>query len=177
MKLRIVPIVLSVLVSASVLFGGWFLYRQMALQSPLNSVVSQYEGVKSAQINIKQDTVTLKLDLKPETDLRGLVSHINKEGKDVIGKRQLKIEVADHSSAALNQWWDSAMLSVAEAMDNRKYTDIQSSLEQLAKNSPNLKARAQIDEQNVYVSLSDGKAGKFIILPRQPGKMEVWNHA
>lgn len=69
------------------------------------------------------------------------------------------------------------MLSVAEAMDNKQYTDIQSSLEQLAAQSPNLKAKATIDDTNVYVSLSDGKSGKFIILPRQPGKMEVWNHA
>ena len=177
MKLRFVPIVLSVVISASVLFGGWFLYRQMAVQTPLNQVVSQYEGVKSSQIDIKQDTVSLKLDLEPETDLRGLVEHINKEGKSVIGKRQLKIEVVDHSSETLNKWWEDAMLSVAEAMDNRQYTDILSSLERLAKDSPGLKASAQIDDQNVYVSLSDGKTGKFIILPRQPGKVEVWNHA
>ena len=177
MKLRIVPIVLTVVISASVLFGGWFLYRQMALQNPLVNVVSQYEGVKSSHIDIKQDTVTLKLDLQPNTDLRGLVEHINKEGKSVVGKRTLKLEVVDHSSEQLNHWWDEAMLSVAQAMDNKQYTDIQSSLEELAKSSPQLKAKAQIDDQNVYVSLSDGKSGKFIILPRQPGKLEVWKNA
>ncbi|WP_422660839.1 hypothetical protein ACK8P5_10280 [Paenibacillus sp. EC2-1] len=177
MKLRIVPIVLTVVISASVLFGGWYLYRQMALQNPLANVVSQYEGVKNSQIDINQDTVTLKLDLKPDTNLRGLVEHINKEGKAVVGKRALKIEVEDHSSEQLNEWWDDAMLSVAEAMDNKQYTDIQTSLNELAKRSPELKATAQIDDQNVYVSLSDGKSGKFIILPRQPGKVEVWNHA
>lgn len=177
MKLRIVPIVLTVVISASVLFGGWYLYRQMALQNPLANVVSQYEGVKSSQIDINQDTVTLKLDLKPDTNLRGLVEHINKEGKAVVGKRALKIEVEDHSSEQLNEWWDDAMLSVAEAMDNKQYTDIQTSLDELAKRSPEFKATAQIDDQNVYVSLSDGKSGKFIILPRQPGKVEVWNHA
>ncbi|WP_054957604.1 hypothetical protein [Paenibacillus dakarensis] len=177
MKLRIVPIVLTVIVSASVLFGGWYLYQQFALRSPLANVVSEYEGVKSSHIDIKQDTVTLKLELEPETNLRGLVEHINKDGKSVIGKRTLKLEVEDHSSEQLNKWWDAAMLSVAEAMDNKQYTDIQSSLDNLAKGAAELKATAQIDDQNVYVSLSDGKSGKFIILPRQPGKMEVWNHA
>lgn len=177
MKLRIVPIVLTVVISASVLFGGWFLYQQMALQQPLADTISQYDGVKSSHIDIKQDTVTVKLDLEPETNLRGLVEHINKEGKSVVGKRELKIEVEDHSSDQLNQWWEKAMLPVAEAMDNKQYTDIQTSLDTLAKNDPNLKANAQIDADNVYVSLSDGKSGKFIILPRQPGEMEVWSHA
>ncbi|MBO2943140.1 hypothetical protein JJQ72_03975 [Paenibacillus sp. F411] len=177
MKLRIFPILLSVVVSASVLFGGWFLYRHYALQNPIAQVLSQYEGVNDSQIDIKRNTVTLKLDLQPETDLRDLVSQIQKEGKSVIDQRELMIEVADHSSEVLNEWWDSAMLSVAQAMDNRQYTDIQTALNQLADQRPNLKAVAQIDDQNVYVSLSDGTSGKFIILPRHPGTMEVWNHA
>ncbi|QCT02607.1 hypothetical protein E6C60_1892 [Paenibacillus algicola] len=177
MKLRIFPILLSVVVSASVLFGGWFLYRHYALQNPIAQVLSQYEGVNDSQIDIKRNTVTLKLDLQPETDLRDLVSQIQKEGKSVIDQRELMIEVADHSSDVLNEWWDSAMLSVAQAMDNRQYTDIQTALNQLADQRPNLKAVAQIDDQNVYVSLSDGTSGKFIILPRHPGTMEVWNHA
>ncbi|GAB6930005.1 hypothetical protein JCM10914A_39880 [Paenibacillus sp. JCM 10914] len=177
MKLRIVPIVLTVVISASVLFGGWFIYRHMVLQNPLANVVSQYEGVKSSHIDIKQDTVTLKLDLEPNTNLQGLVQHIKEEGKAVIGQRELKFVVEDHSSEALDLWWEQAMLSVAEAMDTKRYTNIQSSLEQLAGESSNLTARATIDDTNVYVSLSDGKSGKFIILPRQPGKMEVWNHA
>ncbi|NMO98005.1 hypothetical protein [Paenibacillus lemnae] len=177
MKLRIVPIMLSVVITASVLFGGWFLYRQFALQSPLTQVVSNYDGVNSSQIDIKHNTVTLKLNLKPETNLRDLVNHVNKEGRSVIGSRELKIEVEDHSSEVLDQWWDDAMLSVAEAMDSRQYTDILDSLNALAEDQPNLKAKAQIDDKNVYVSLTDGKSGKYIILPRQPGKMEVWNHA
>ncbi|WP_397330721.1 hypothetical protein [Paenibacillus sp. JSM ZJ436] len=168
---------LSVVVSASVLFGGWFLYRHYALQNPIAQVLSQYEGVIDSQIDIKRNTVTLKLDLQPETDLRDLVSQIQKEGKSVIDQRELMIEVADHSSDVLNEWWDSAMLSVAQAMDNRQYTEIQTALNQLADQRPNLKAVAQIDDQNVYVSLSDGTSGKFIILPRHPGTMEVWNHA
>ena len=67
--------------------------------------------------------------------MQGLVQHIKKEGKSVIGNRELKIHVEDHSSEVLDQWWEKAMLSVAEAMDNKQYTDIQSSLEQLAAQS------------------------------------------
>lgn len=176
MKLRIVPIALTVVISSIVLFGGWFLYQKMAVQSPLNKIVSTYEGVKSAHIDIKQDTVKLKLDLEPETNLQGLVQKIQQEGKSVIGSKELKIEVEDRSSEELNDWWERAMLSVAEAMDNKQYTGIQTSLEQLAKASPHLKANASIDDINVYINLTDGKTAKFIILPRQGGQMGVWNH-
>ncbi|MUG65047.1 MULTISPECIES: hypothetical protein [Paenibacillus] len=176
MKLRIVPIALTVVLSSVVLFGGWFLYQKLAVQSPLHQIVSTYDGVKNAHIDIKQDTVNLKLDLEPDTNLQGLVQKIQQEGTSVIGSKELKIDVEDHSSEELNEWWDRAMLSVAEAMDNRQYTGIQTSLEQLAQASPHLQAKASIDDKNVYVSLSDGKSAKFIILPRQGGQMGVWNH-
>ena len=177
MKLRIVPVVLSVVVSASVLFGGWYMYSQMAVEKPLNKVVQQYEGVKSSHIDINQEQVTLKLNLEPNTNLRGLIEHIKKEGQSAIGSRKLQLEVEDHASEALNQWWEEGMLSVAQAMDNKQYTDIETSLQKLAENNPELQVIAQIDDQNVYVSLSDGESGKFIILPRQAGSVEVWDHA
>ncbi|MDO7905026.1 hypothetical protein Q5741_01200 [Paenibacillus sp. JX-17] len=177
MKLRVFPIVLTAIIMAVVLFGGWFLYRQMAIKSPLEKIVTQYPGVTSAQLDINQSTVSLKLDLKPETNISGLVDQIKKEGKSMIGSRTLKLDVVDHSNSQLDQWWSEAMFPVAEAMENRKYTEIRSALEQLEHNNRNIKIQTAMDDSNVYVSLSEGKASKFIILPREAQKMGVWPNA
>lgn len=58
---------------------GWFIYRQVTMQSPLEKLVSQYPGVTSAQIDIKQDQVVLKLDLKPQADVAGLVDVVKQK--------------------------------------------------------------------------------------------------
>lgn len=180
MKLRVVPILITVVLSVSFLFGGWFLYRQTTLQSPLQNMVTKYEGVNSAQLDISHDKIVLKLDVKPNTQLPGLVQQLKTEGKSLIGKRDLQFVVADHSSNTLNQFWEKAMFSVAEAMDNKRYTDIPTKLEKMAQTSGDVKVATEMDDTNVYVNLissTDAKASKFIILPRNPGKLEVLNNA
>ncbi|MNC81999.1 hypothetical protein D3C75_1353360 [compost metagenome] len=72
------------------------------------------------------------------------------------------------------------MFSVAEAMESRKYTLIPAKLDGLKEQYSQYKdvtATTEIDDNNVYVSLSDGKDSKFIILPRAATTMGVWNNA
>lgn len=173
MKLRPLPIVLTVVISASLLFGGWFIYRQTTQQGPLQKIVSDYKGVNNAHFNITRNQVDLKLDLKPDVNLSGLVDQISTKGKSVVGNRRLKFDFVDHSSDKLNNYWDSAMFSVAEAMENKRYTEIPVKLQELAKGK-GIQTRAEMDTKNVYISLSDGKSSKFLVLPRDPGKIGVW---
>lgn len=180
MKLRLVPVLLTSVVTAALLFGGWFLYREFAVQEPLQKLVAGYEGVNKSQIVINRDQVTLKLDLQPGTKLRELVQYISTEGKSAIDGRSLKLDVTQHSNATLDAYWDKAMFSVAEAMESGKYTLIPSTLEGLQQGHPeykNVVASTEIDDNNVYVSLSNGKESKFIILPRKPAKMGAWDNA
>ncbi|CAM2796257.1 hypothetical protein PASE110613_01170 [Paenibacillus sediminis] len=177
MKLRIFPVVLTVIISAAVLFGGWYGYDRFALQSPLEQIVKKYDGVKDAHIHISKDQVNVKVDLEPNTDLRGLVQQISTEGKSVIGSRKLNLDIEDHSNKKLDEWWSKALFSVAESMASKQYSQIPVKLQQLAKNYGTLQVTTDIDDNNVYVSLKDGKASKFIILPRNPEKMGVWPNA
>ncbi|MGF7049899.1 hypothetical protein J2T13_004422 [Paenibacillus sp. DS2015] len=180
MKPRVLPIIITVVLSGALLFGGWFFYRQITLQSPLQSIVTKYEGVNSAQMDITHDKIVLKLDIKPNTQLPGLVQQLKTEGKSSIGSRTLQFVVVDYSSDILNEFWEKAMFSVAEAMENKRYTDIPKTLEEMAQASGDVKVTTQMDDTNVYVNLissTDAKASKFIILPRDPGKLEVFNNA
>ncbi|WNS44536.1 hypothetical protein [Paenibacillus sp. MMS20-IR301] len=180
MKLRLMPVLLTSLLSVALLFGGWYAYRQFAVQEPLQKLVSSYEGVKDSHITIKRNEVTLKLDLQPGTKLRELVQYVSKEGGSAINGRTLKLDVEQHSSALLDEYWDKAMFSVAEAMESRKYTLIPAKLDDLKAEYSQysaVTATTEIDDNNVYVSLSDGKESKFIILPRTAAAMGVWNNA
>ncbi|GIO30916.1 MULTISPECIES: hypothetical protein [Paenibacillus] len=173
MKLRPIPIAITVVISAALLFGGWFIYRQTTMQGPLQKIVQNYKGVNNAQFDISRNQINLKLDLKPDTNLSGLVNQITTQGKSVVGNRELNFDFVDHSSDKLNRFWDSAMFSVAEAMDNKKYTEIPAKLDQLAKDT-GIKTQTEMDAKNVYIGLSDGEHSKFIVLPRNPGKIGVW---
>jgi hypothetical protein len=84
--------------------------------------------------------------------------------------------VTNPSSQALDDWWSKALFPVAQAMENKQYTEIPKALEQASTsmNQDQFKASAEMDEHNVYISLTDGKASKYIILPRQGQSVGVW---
>ncbi|SET51059.1 hypothetical protein [Paenibacillus sp. NFR01] len=179
MKLRLMPVLLTVLLSAGLLFGGFYAYRQFAVQEPLEKVVSSYEGVKDSHISINRNEVTLKLDLAPGTKLRELVQYVQSEGGSALSGRSLKLDLEQHTSPLLDEYWNDALFSVAEAMESGKYTLIPAKLEGLTLDAKykEVTATTEIDETNVYVSLSDGKESKFIILPRVSQAMGAWNNA
>lgn len=177
MKLRIGQTVAIAAVSAVLLFGGWFAYNQWAIEAPFQKLVKQYEGVNHVQFNITPKEVGLKLELEAGTDIGGLVRHLEKDGKELLGKRTLKLEVTDHSTPDLDQIWSEALFSVAQAMENKQYTEIQSTLNQLEEQYDALQASADMDDKNVYVTLTDGTASKYVILPRVPQKLGVWPNA
>lgn len=175
LKLKVLPIVLTAVVSAVLLFGGWFIYRQVAVQSPIEKMVTQYEGVNDVQLSINRNDIQMKLDLKPNVDLGRLVQYLYKEGQDLIGSRTLKLDVVDHSNEALENWWGDAMFTVAQAMENKQYAEITPTLSKMA--TGGIQVNTAMDDNNVYVSLRDGDASKHIILPRVPGQIGVWPNA
>lgn len=180
MKLRLAPVLITSLLSVTLLFGGFFIYRHFALQEPLQKIVSRYDGVNKSHITINRSEVTLKLDLKPGTKLRELVQYVSKEGKSVIDGRKLTLDVDQNSNELLDEYWDKALFSVAEAMESSKYTIIPTKLDELKEQYSHykgVKASTEIDDNNVYVSLSNGDKTKFIILPRKPATLGVWNNA
>jgi hypothetical protein len=173
MKLRLLPVVISVVVSATVLFGGWFTYNSFAMEHPLSDVINQAPGVTHSSINLGSDAVTVDLTLKPDADLREIVHKIMTDGSSIIGKRQLDIHTTN-AAPELEAWWSRALFDVAQAMETKHYAAIPTTLQDKANAISGLKVDTQMDGNYVYVRLTDGTNSKFIMLPRSSAKMGVW---
>lgn len=177
MKLSVQRVVVSVVVSAVLLFGGWFAYQHWAVENPFQHQVSQIDGVRSVHTSITPNQVELNLDLAPDTDFAGLVRQIEADGKQLLGSRELKLTVKDQTSDNLEQVWQEALFPIAQAMENKQYTEITDALKQIESSNAGISARAEMDEHNVYITLSDGQVSKFIILPRTAQTIGVWPNA
>ncbi|WNR42405.1 hypothetical protein [Paenibacillus roseipurpureus] len=173
MKLRLFPVILSVIISAGVLFGGWFAYTSFAMENPLSQIISEAPGVTHSTMKLSSNDVNIEVTLKPDANLRTVVEQIHKEGASIIGKRTVNIKVNNPSSAELDAWWSKALFDVAQAMETRHYADIPTTLQKFADGVGQLKVDSEMDEQNVYIRLTDGDATKFILLPRI-SQIGVW---
>lgn len=168
MKIRILPVALTAALSLIVLLGGWFLYRQTALERPVEKMLSQYPGVTRAQVTITQNKALLKLDLQSNVDLRAMIAQLRKKEGSLLGDRSIALDIADHSTPEIDDLWKQASFSVAEAMANKRYTMIPDTLSKIQNEHGGYTISSGMDEQYVYVSLSsssDKNANKYIILP------------
>ncbi len=173
MKLRLLPVVMSVVISAGVLFGGWFAYTSLAMENPLSDIISKVPGVTSSTMKLDNNQVDIEVSLNPDANLRNVVEGIHKEGASIIGKRSVNINVKNNPSEKLDQWWSKALFEVAQAMETKHYADIPTTLQKYAEGVPNMKVDSEMDQTNVYIRLTDGDATKFIMLPRT-SQIGVW---
>jgi hypothetical protein len=177
MKLRIWPLTISAAVTAVLLFGGWFSYRQFGVLNPLDRVAASAPGVLNASVETNADNVKIDVKLKPNADIAQIYKQVKTDGEGALGGKKLELTVSGASDSELEKAWGYALFDVAEAMENRTYTDVRDAMDKLTAKFPGLQASTEIDEDNVYVTLRKGEHSKFVILPRKPVEMEVWPNA
>ncbi|WEK55738.1 MAG: hypothetical protein P0Y55_06745 [Candidatus Cohnella colombiensis] len=177
MKLRIIPVTLTVVLSSVLLFGGWFSYRYFGVEKPLDHVAASIPGVQSAQVEMLAGQINVTVQLEKEANIAEVFRQVKHDGANKIGNRSLQLSITGDSNASLEKVWSYALFDVAEAMENRKYSQIRDVMETLTNHYPDVTATTDMDDDNVYITLREGEHAKFIILPRQPAMMEVWSNA
>lgn len=176
-KLRPWPIVLSSIITVVVLFGGWYGYRSLTIETPLSDLVHQLPEVDNAELTVKDSNIEIDMKVKPEANIRELVKQVYADTKEIAGNRTIKLHIADRSNEALDTWWANALFDVAEAMELKQYGKIPQVLQERAQLLPGIGIQTEMDEQNVYVKLTQGEAYKVIVLPRVPNQLGVWPNA
>lgn len=180
-KIRIVPVLFTAAAAALVLFGGWLLYTKVAVEGPLDKAVNEIADIASADAPvIERDRVTIQLTLAPDASLKKVYDSIHKEGKEVIGDRELQLDISNSdSSDKLERLWSALLFDVAEAMENKNYSGIPAAMEKMAQTEKGkgVQSVTEIDETNVYITLIDGEYRKYIVLPRTPVMLEVSTYA
>lgn len=176
MRLRLFPIVFTAIIAAALLLGGWSLYNSMAVQQPLNGVLNDVPGVRSATSTVDRSNVQITLELEKGAGLREVYQTIRSNGSNYIGNRELQLEMAQTPDEQLEELWSNVLFEIAQAMETRHYGDIPAALQQLELNEDGVSTTTEMDADNVYITLETDKSAKYIILPRVPAELGVWGH-
>jgi hypothetical protein len=176
MKIKWLPLLATAAITAGLLFGGWTFYRHYAVEKPLDQVAQSLEGVASARADLASGEVTVDLVLTPDADLPDLYRKL-KDSEAVSGKKlELKVR-SGSTNETLEKAWSEVLFDVAESMETHRYTGIRAAMDRLSEKYPGMKADTDLDDDNVYIRLVNGKAAKFVVLPREPASLGVWPSA
>jgi hypothetical protein len=174
MKIRLLPMLFTVFISSALLFGGWYTYHSFMLEKPIVREVSKLDAVSGISLQVKQQTANVQITLKRGTSLQKSYHHISDIIHAKLKNHDVSIEFQDNSNEKLDAWWSLALFDVAQAMDTKNYANIPERLGEMA-DAQQIDVRTELDNKNLYISLSDGSNQKYIIIARDPEMMEVWN--
>lgn len=177
MKLKIGPIVVTAALSAALLFGGWFIYQYVGIEQPLDRMARQIDGVQSVDVQATGAEIKIELSLTPEAKISNVYREVKREGANLIGSKKILIQTKGVQDEELDDLWGYVLFDVAQAMENRQYTEIRAAMDRLMQSHDGLTALTEIDEDYVYVTLRKDEAVKYVVLPRQPAVLGVWDHA
>lgn len=175
-NIRPMPLVLSLIITSVLLFGGWFAYNSLALQKPFDQILSELPGVELAESRVLRDEVIIEMRLTQEANLREIMQQIKSEGEFVINGRDLQVKITNDSSQALDRWWSMAMFDIAQAMEAKQYSMIPKTLADRQEQLAGLQVNTEMDDTYVYIQLTHEQDSKFIMLPRIAQQLEVWQH-
>ena len=176
-RIRIVPVILTVAISATLLFGGLALYNKLAVAAPFEQALYNIPGIDQAKKPvIADDEVNIQLRLAEDASLKDVYERIAAEGKSIIGGKTIHIETDSAPNEQLQALWNSVLFEIAEAMETRTYSNIPAALDAAAQNYEGVSVTTEMNDSYVFVTMRNGDAVQYEMLPRVPGKMGAWSN-
>lgn len=177
-KPRVIPIIITAAIAASLLFGGWSIYNQVAVAAPLEQAVKEIDNVvKASKPVMTREQVRIELELAPNANIRTIYETISKNGKDVFGDRELVLQFQTKPNEQLDEIWYASLFEIAEAMETKSYSDIPNAMSEAIKPYKGVTVTTEMDDKNVYITLKNEQSVKYVVLPRTPAQLEVWTNA
>jgi len=135
------------------------------------------KGVTAYDPIVTDDRVTVEITLDGTVNLAEVYRNIREQAGSSLGGRELDLVIRQERNEKLEKIWSSALFTIAQAMETRRYADIPEAARKLEAAHSGLSVETEMDEYNVYLTLKLDGAVKYVVLPRQPAVLGVWPNA
>ncbi|MCF8563797.1 hypothetical protein LLE49_03465 [Alicyclobacillus tolerans] len=166
-RVRLVPLIFVMLLTLSVLFGGWQAYYHFKLVGPLQTQLDSIQGVTTVDV-VAGNPGRIKVHLGPVKTLvnQDLQSTYLKIMSTVSGSfsGSDSVTLLDNRNQELQSAYENLFPIVAEGVSKGNYTEMISQVEnQAAKQG--ITARITMDEHNIYIQFSKGSHYLYDVYP------------
>lgn len=167
-----VSILLSLLITLTLLFGGWFLYTKLQVEEPIRKQIGQMTSVKLADMQVGKEQLMIDLNVVKPESFPGEYIALLQTIRDIAPDKKVQIELANQDPE-LKKIWSEGVFRFTEAVDLHEYSKIPTLLNSWKTEHHLDTATASMDDNYIYVFLKRDKAQYFTIIPRTPLHQEV----
>jgi len=172
MRKKPVTIILSLLATLTLLFGGWFFYQKMEVEGPVRAQFEQMKSAELADLRVEPEQIVVKLKVNdpgafPE-EYKATLEQIEQR----VQEKELNVTILNDNKD-LKAVWDSGIFAFTEAVELHQYSKIPVLLESWKEQFGLTAVTSQMDETHIYVNLQRGDQHFYVMVPRVLGQEEV----
>jgi hypothetical protein len=170
MTKQVKTIIISLVVTLIVLFGGYQGYQYFKIDKPIKDVfLTQQKDISISKIKFNPSNVQIQLNVKPTYSYIDEFPSLTKQLNEILGEGKWSITFTNTQTPTMKQAWKEIVFGVKEGIYTGRYTLIHSVTKQIA-NKYHLSYDVYMDDQYVYLMLRDGNKSWYQILPMKEVK-------
>lgn len=155
------------IVSLLFLFGGWYLYQNLSIKSPINEAVSSIDGIKVAELDIDKKNVNLSLNLYSIDNFQSTYNLVEDTVAPYLKNRTLNIDIVNKGNENLSLAWSESYFYIAEAIEKREYSLIPKAIDTMQQEYNLDRAGYTMDATKIYIDLHQDETSLYIVIPRE----------
>ncbi|ACB85052.1 hypothetical protein [Natranaerobius thermophilus] len=155
-KDRLLIIFLTSLIGIVIITGGYFIWRQQEIITPIESYLNDHEQIKDYEI-IERDTRDLKVVLEIEYTpfVNTFYQEIDEELSELAGEDELEIELADNKSSSLEEISYELNYLIWQYSHSGEYTKLLDKLDELEQEYALDHIQVHLSQDGFFVQIRD----------------------
>ncbi|MBO8170755.1 MAG: hypothetical protein H0Z33_02570 [Bacillaceae bacterium] len=170
--MKSMPVFLSLIVSVTLLFGGWFMYQVYYIEKPIQSYLQSLDGVEMSRVEVNKTQIDVYIDyIRPDIFLEhymAIEDHLNKLGHG----RKVDVHLPEPENELKDVWIDGSFL-LQEVIENRKYSRIPEVMKGWQTTYALQQADARMVDEYILIVLKKDNQISYHLLPRHVEEVNV----
>lgn len=165
MNIRPLPILISFLVTACLLFGGWYVYGEQFVKKPIRDEIGKMSGVSLHELKVGRQQVNMVISLNDPKKFQSNYQQIKRIAAEKAGNKKVVIDFKPAENE-MQTIWEDIQLQIAEAIDLHQYSRIQQVFESLKGKKVITDYVLRIDDEAIYIYMAKGDSPFYKVLTR-----------
>lgn len=175
MKIRLFPVILTLVITLFLLFGGWWLSEQFLIKQPIGTQLDKEAWITGYEIRVTPKNVLIVLQVGKGFTLTGDYLVLLERMKEQFPRKNVTLTIQDNPNHLLQKKWNEMYFIMAEGIQQGKYHTMVQNLRQypLGKHT---QLQVAMDDERLYVWMvqTDEPGTLFQALPlHHPFRSEV----
>jgi DNA-directed RNA polymerase subunit L len=160
---------ISLIITVAVLYAGQAVWRNYAIDLPLDKALNKIEGVEEVAWdsgNSINGSMSIYVKLGSISNLQKTYEEINKIIEQTLKGREYSLEITDDRSPELEQAYYDIHHFVQKSIVDGDFPTLEVKVREKA-GTIEAKAKVYVDEQNIYIQIDKKDSSLFAVTKRQ----------